>query len=162
VLGPAIVPAVIDPAVAEQQVELSVLSAVAHGNGPNGLSVVEAALIALGRLDREHAAVYFQVIWNALRDPMQKGLEALVMARKTEGEGTLLPSQPWLIDVGKRAEAAAARARAVLTVLHARGVAMRDDARERILAEKDPTRLERWLEKAAVAASIADVLDNPS
>src|SRR5262245_10089441 len=58
VLGPAAVPVITDPAVAEQEVELAILSAVAHGNGPNGLAVVTAALTALGRLDHEHAAVY--------------------------------------------------------------------------------------------------------
>jgi hypothetical protein len=50
-------------------------------------------------------------------------------------------------------------ARAVLTVLRARDIPVPDAARERILAEKDPERLERWLEKAAVAASVAAVLD---
>src|SRR5580698_2718239 len=54
------------------------------------------------------------------------------------------------------------RARAVLTVLRVRGIAVPDAARERILAEKDPARLERWLEKAAVVASVAEVLDEPS
>jgi hypothetical protein len=36
-----------------------------------------------------------------------------------------------------------------------------EDARERMLAERDPARLERWLEKAAVAASVAEILDDP-
>jgi hypothetical protein len=53
-------------------------------------------------------------------------------------------------------------ARAVLTVLRARGIAVPDAARERILAQKEPERLERWLEKAAVAASIGDVIGEPS
>jgi len=57
-----------------------------------------------------------------------------------------------------RAEAAA---RFVLTVLRARGLAVPDSARERILAQKDPERLERWLEKAAVAPSVTAVLDDP-
>jgi hypothetical protein len=35
-------------------------------------------------------------------------------------------------------------------------------ARERILAEKDPARLERWLERAIPAATVAEVLDEPS
>ncbi len=52
-------------------------------------------------------------------------------------------------------------ARAVLTVLRARGLVVPDAARDRILAQKDPERLERWLEKAAVAASVAAVLDEP-
>lgn len=54
-----------------------------------------------------------------------------------------------------------ARANDVLTVLRARGVAVPEVARARILAERDPERLERWLERASVAASIAAVLDEP-
>ncbi|WP_234022565.1 hypothetical protein [Sorangium cellulosum] len=62
-----------------------------------------------------------------------------------------------------RAEARAeTRAGAVLTVLRVRGIAVPDAARERILAQRDPGQLERWLEKAAVAASLDEVLDEPS
>ena len=91
VLGPAAVPEITDPAVAEQEVELAVLSAVAHGNGPNGLAVVQAALTALGRLDQEHAAVYFQIIYDALREPMRRALEELVMERRIEGKANFPP-----------------------------------------------------------------------
>jgi hypothetical protein len=55
-----------------------------------------------------------------------------------------------------RAEEAA---RNVLAVLRVRGIAVPDDVRERILAQKEPERLERWLEKAAVAASVAAVIE---
>jgi hypothetical protein len=51
------------------------------------------------------------------------------------------------------------RASDVLTVLRVRGIAVPDAARERILAQKDPERLERWLEKAIVAASIGELID---
>jgi hypothetical protein len=37
-----------------------------------------------------------------------------------------------------------------------------ETAGERILAEKDPARRERWLKKAAVATSVAEVIDEPS
>ena len=53
-------------------------------------------------------------------------------------------------------------ARAVLTALRVRGVAVSDVARERILAQKDPERLERWLERAILATSVAEVIDEPS
>src|SRR5262249_17526595 len=52
--------------------------------------------------------------------------------------------------------------RAVLTVLRARDIVVPDAARERILAREDRERLERWLEKAAVAASVNEVLGEPS
>lgn len=52
--------------------------------------------------------------------------------------------------------------RAVLTVLRARGITVPDDTRERILAQKDAELLQRWLEKAVVAASAAEVVGEPS
>ncbi len=55
----------------------------------------------------------------------------------------------------------ATRVRDVLTVLRVRGIVVPDAARERILAEKDPERLERWHERAILAASVAEVLDEP-
>jgi len=57
---------------------------------------------------------------------------------------------------------AAGQAKAVLSVLRARGIAVPDAARERILSEKDLPCLERWLERSLTAGSIADVLDDPS
>lgn len=54
---------------------------------------------------------------------------------------------------------AQARARAVLMVLRVRGIEVPDAQRERVLAERDGARLDRWLEKAVVVASLDDVLD---
>jgi hypothetical protein len=61
-------------------------------------------------------------------------------------------------DEGRTEEAA----RNLLAVLRVRGIAVSDAARELILAQKDPERLERWLETAAVAASVDEVLREPS
>ncbi len=61
-------------------------------------------------------------------------------------------------DEGRAEEAA----RAVLTVLRVRGIPVPDAARERILAETDPARLERWHERAIVATSLVDAIDDPS
>lgn len=58
-----------------------------------------------------------------------------------------------------RAEALTeAQANAVLTALRVRGITVPAAARKRILAEKNLKQLERWLEKAIVAASIKDVI----
>jgi hypothetical protein len=67
-----------------------------------------------------------------------------------------------LRDEGRVEGRAEAWALNVLTVLRVRGITVPDVARERILAQKDPEHLERWLEKAVIAASIAEVLDEPS
>ena len=65
-------------------------------------------------------------------------------------------------DEGRREGRAEEAARAVLTALRVRDIAVADAVRERILAQKDPSLLERWLEKAIVAASIHEVLGEPS
>jgi hypothetical protein len=65
-------------------------------------------------------------------------------------------------DEGRDEGRTEARAGDVLTVLRVRGITVPDVARARILAQKDPSLLERWLEKAVVATSIADVIDEPS
>jgi hypothetical protein len=49
----------------------------------------------------------------------------------------------------------------VLTVLRVRGIAVPDAARERILAQKDQVQLKRWLERAAVASAIGEVINDP-
>jgi hypothetical protein len=64
--------------------------------------------------------------------------------------------------IGREEGRAEEAARAVLTALRVRGIPVPDTARERILAEKDAARLERWLERAIVAVSITEVLDEPS
>jgi PD-(D/E)XK nuclease family transposase len=53
-------------------------------------------------------------------------------------------------------------AQAVLTVLRVRGITVPEISRERILAEKDPARLGRWIERAILAASVDEVLNEPS
>jgi hypothetical protein len=53
------------------------------------------------------------------------------------------------------------RAYAVLTVLRVRGIEIPEAARERILAQKDVDQLARWLEKAVVASTIGEVIDDP-
>ena len=64
-------------------------------------------------------------------------------------------------DEGRDEGRAEARARDVLTALRVRGIVVPEPMRERIMAEKDPERLERWLERAILAASAAEVIDEP-
>jgi hypothetical protein len=65
-------------------------------------------------------------------------------------------------EMGHTAGRAEEAARAVLAVFRVRGLAVPDAAREHIVAEKDPQRLERWHERAVLASSVAEVIDEPS
>ncbi|WP_437672997.1 hypothetical protein [Sorangium sp. So ce131] len=178
VLGPAVVPEITDPAEAERETELAVLSAVAHGNGPNGLAVVQAALVALERLDQEHAAVYFQVIWNGLREPMRRALEALVMERQIEGEATFPSFMQKLIDRGKlegiregelkgiregklegiREGELKGKRDTLLRLLARAGIALTEDENERIQACTDIATLDHWIDNVLSAKTAAEVL----
>ncbi|WP_437622357.1 hypothetical protein [Sorangium sp. So ce1151] len=174
VLGPAIVPEVTDQAEAEKETELAILSAASHGNGPNGLAVVQAALGALGRFDHEHAAVYFQIVYNALRDPMRRALEALIMERQTEGKATFPPFAQQLIDRGRsegklegiregklegiREGELKGKRDTLLRLLAQAGIALTDDDRDRIQTCSDPAILDRWVGNVLGAKSASDVL----
>jgi hypothetical protein len=62
---------------------------------------------------------------------------------------------------GRAEGRAEAGAKHLLGVLRVREIFVPETARERILAESDPETLERWLERAVLATSIADVFDAP-
>ncbi len=178
VLGPATLPVVTDPLTAAKEVELSILSAMAHGNGPEGPAVLRAAFEAIERLDHEHAAVYFQIIWNVLREPMQRALEALVMERQTEGNATFPPFMQKLIERGKlegfrdgelkglrdgelkglRDGELKGLRDALLRLITRAGMALTEDDRARIRACEDPVTLDRWIDNILGATTIQDVL----
>jgi hypothetical protein len=86
------------------------------------------------------------------RTPEEEEIVAMV-------QGTFTEARKMGRDEGRTEGEAAARVRAVLTVLRVRGITVSDTDRERILAEKDPARLERWHERAILAASVAEVFD---
>jgi hypothetical protein len=170
VLGPATLPVLTDPSVATKEVELAVLSAMAHGNGPEGLAVVQVAFLALGRLDRDHAAVYFQIIWSMLREPMQRALEALAMERQTEGKATFPPFAQQLIERGIREGELKGKLDgiregeldgkrdALRRLLTRAGIALTEDERARIHGCADPALLDRWVDNVLGAKTAADVL----
>ena len=110
---------------------------------PPLLDALEGARTA--RFNREEWDAYI-----AASMAIQNELGALSLARR-EGR-----------DEGKLEGRNETRAGDVLTVLRVRGIAVPDAARERILAQRDPERLERWLEKAILAASVDEVIDDPS
>jgi hypothetical protein len=174
VLGPSIVPEVTDLAEAQQEAELAILSSVVHGNGPNGLDVVQAALGALGRFDQEHAAVYFQIVYNALREPARRALEALIMERQTQAKATFPPFAQQLIERGKlegvregkregklegiREGELNGKRDALLRLVARAGIVLTESDSARIHACTDPAVLDRWVDNVLGAKTAADVL----
>ncbi len=63
------------------------------------------------------------------------------------------------LEKGRNEGSAAAAAKALLTTLRFRGIAVTKATEKRILTQKDPEVLNRWFEKALGATSLAEVFD---
>jgi hypothetical protein len=146
------VPVVTELEEAARRPELGVLSAMAHGETGQGAMIAAAVLPAIQGLD-DRARLYYDLVYNSLNEAARRALEAMMKGYEYQSDF----AKKYVLE-GRTEEAA----RALLTVLRVRGIAVPDAIRERILAQKEPERLERWLEKAAVAASVAAVIDEPN
>jgi hypothetical protein len=160
VLGRSAVPVVTDPEEAVRRPELGVLSAIAHGETEQGATIAAAVLDAIRGLDDDRTRLYHDLVYNSLNEAARRELNAMKgyeyqsdFAKKYVAEGRAEGRVEGRIE---------GLAEGLLSVLRARGIAVPDAAREFILAQTDPERLERWLEKAAVAASVSEVIDEPS
>ncbi len=161
VLGRSAVPVVTDPEEVARRPELGVLSVVAHGETEQGATIASAVLPVIQGLDDERSRLYYDLVYNSLNEASRRALEVLMkgyeyqsdFARKYVAQGRAEGRTE-----GRTEEAA----NNLLMVLEARGMAVPDIERERILAQKDTERLERWLKKAAVASSVVEVLDEPN
>ena len=150
---------------AARRLELAVLSVLAHGEGEQGAAIAAAVLPAIQELDDDRARLYYDLVYNSLNTAARRALEELMkgyeyqsdFAKKYVAQGRTEGLSQGLTQ-GRTEEAA----RNLLTVLRVRGFAVPDHIRERILAETDPERLERWLEKAVVAPSLAALIDEPN
>jgi hypothetical protein len=152
VLRRTAVPVVTDVEEAARRPELGLLSAIAHGETEHGIAIASALLPAIQELEPDRAFFYYDLMYNSMNEAARRALEEMMKGYEYQS------------DLGKkyvqvRTEEAAF---ALLTVLQARGIAVPDSVRERILAQKDREQLKRWLKKAAVASSVNEILDEPN
>ena len=146
VLRNSAVPVVTEPEEAARRFELGLLSVMAHGKTTKGATIAEAVLSAVEDLHSDQGKLYYDLVYNSLSEAARVAL------------GKTMKGYQYQSEFAKR-YVAEGEAQSVLKVLQARGLAVPDDVRERILAQKDPERLDRWLEKAIVASSATEVVD---
>ena len=161
VLGRRAVPVITDPAEAARRPELAVLSAMAHGESEQGPAIAAAVLPAIRQLEDARARFYGDLVLNSVNEAARRALEAMMKGYVYQSDFAkkyIALGRDQGLNEGRVEEAA----RAVLTALRVRGMTVPDAARERILAEKDPSLLERWLERAILAASVSEVIGEPS
>jgi hypothetical protein len=150
VLRRAAVPAVTDILEAVRRPEFGLLSVMAHGETELGAIVAAAVLPAIQSLTNNRTKMYRSFVHNHINDEAHQELEAAKMG--------------YFAAMGRAEGRAQEAARNLLTVLRVRGIEVPDAVRERILAQKDKDldRLERWLDRAVVAASADEVIDEPN
>jgi hypothetical protein len=156
VLGPGELPPLPDPIVATHQPELALLAAVAHGHDDND-ALLPTLLAALRAVDRDHRIGYLSMLLAVLPPAARKRLEDLML--NPAFADIKLPS-PWQEQLDERD--VRAKADAILAVLDARGVAVPDDVRTRILACADIPTLDRWIRRAATLKTAVAVVREPA
>jgi hypothetical protein len=129
------------------------LSVMAHGGSERAETIAGVLLPVIAELDEERSRFYLDLLLNSVTEATRRALEA-----KMKGYEYQSDFAKTYVAQGR----AEGEARALLTVLRGRGIAVPEAARERIFAEKDPAKLERWLEKAGTSATVAELLDEPS
>lgn len=152
------VPVVTDPAEAARRPELGVLSVLAHGDGEQGAAVAAAVLPAIRGMDEDRARFYGDLVYTSLNEAARRALEAM-MIKGYEYQSDFARKY---VAEGEAKGEAKGEARALLAALRVRGIPVPDAARARILSEKDAERLERWVERAVIAASLAEIFDDLS
>jgi hypothetical protein len=131
-------------------VELSLLSALGHCEGPRGAEVFEQLLFRLAGLDAEKKMLYCDVVLASVSDATQAVLEKLMMQNNYTFQSNLALRNQAL---GKAEGEARGKADAVLVILRARAIDVSDPERMRILACADVAKLDQWLVQALTAQS---------
>ena len=142
VVGPRGVPIVSRLELARGAPELAVLSAMAHGRGDVEIAV-QIALTAAGAmvgLDPDRRALYLDLLMAALSEAARKALEMLP-------QGYEFQYKPF------RQAQLKSKAEDVIDFLDARGIALGDEQRERILECDDLQLLRKWVRHAATVSS---------
>ncbi|MFF2088834.1 hypothetical protein ACFVVM_34050 [Nocardia sp. NPDC058176] len=153
VLGPDRFPLVTDPDEARRSPERAVLSAMAHGAGPQRDEVLTAFLSGLMRTDEEHAKMYFELVDGTLTTAASRRLEEL-MERTPEHRGRIATKY---VAEGREEGRTEEAAHALLTVLTARGLELSAAQRAQLAECTDHDQLREWLNQAITATSASEL-----
>lgn len=174
IFTPDDVPLVADAESARADPSLAVLSTICHGDAAEVDAAFPALVEALHVVGPKKAILYYDIVLAGLPPAARVRWEAFMtttagyefrseLLRNLAAEQKALGEAEGMAQGMARGRAegvAEGEAQAVLTVLAARGVAVRADVRDRILACTDLARLEAWLRRAVSATSIDDVLES--
>lgn len=155
-IGPDEAPVVTDSAIAIANPMLAFLSALAHGDEADGLTILTAALDALAVVDKATSKVYFDLILRTLSAPRFAAFRKMIMLRDLAAK---LPGPDIFEETDARCSAAHPDA---ITLLHylfnVRHFEWTNEQFETIEHCHDPALLKRWMQRALFANSTAELL----
>ncbi|WP_026248895.1 hypothetical protein [Streptomyces sp. LaPpAH-108] len=161
VVGPDNLPPITDARTATEKPAMAAFSALTHANTPVGDAILDALGKALPKMNA-HAALYIgQFLDSALGTTPagDKWRNIVSFVNFFPGRGTLL-ERTFL--EGEAKGEARGEAKGVLRVLKVRGIAVSDEARERITACTEPARVSEWLDRAETVERAEDLFaDTP-
>jgi hypothetical protein len=154
VLGPDAVPVLVSTDRARAAPELSVLSTMAHGAGPNGLEVALAALGAAVGLDERRSGFYTDLVMASLDGAARRAMEDLMSTGSYEYQSEFARRY---VAQGKAEGEAEGEAKGVLVVLRARGLVVSPEVEDRVKRCTDIAQLDEWLRRAVVVTSAEEI-----
>ncbi|MBI5480387.1 MAG: hypothetical protein HY906_16105 [Deltaproteobacteria bacterium] len=157
-LGPKDLPRVTDLEQACGAPQLALLSALVHGQAPDGRDVVITALRAAAGsrlLDTARASQYHTLVLGALPEEQRREVEAAMASAPDPHYVSEFSRRIIQSHIEGKAEG---KAEGLLAVLAARGLAVTAPERARVLRCDDPATLDAWIAAAVTAASVAEVL----
>ncbi|MFB9239680.1 hypothetical protein ACFFWC_29815 [Plantactinospora siamensis] len=156
IFTPNDVPLVVDAALARANPALAVLSAICHSDHADLESTFPALVEALRSLGPSRAVLYYEVVVAGLPVAARKRWETFMTT--TADHEFRSEFAKHYVNLGRAEGEARGEARAVLMVLEGRGVAVPDEAQDRIRGCTDLAQIETWLLRAGTATTIGDVL----
>jgi flagellar biosynthesis/type III secretory pathway protein FliH len=149
---------------------MAVLSAMAHGRKEVGASIASTVLAAVGSLETKRVELYVDLVLGSLGKAARGALEELMergtyqyqsdFARKYIAMGLQQGREEGReegLQKGREEGLYEGERTALFKVLEARGLVVKQRARQRILACTDSVQIERWLRKAVSVRSTEEL-----
>lgn len=171
VSGPDAIPIITEEQAARQDLELAVLSAMAHGKQEVGGAIAQAVMSAVAGLEDERVQLYVDLALSSLSAVARAALEALMrsgnyeyqseFARKYFAQGREEGRQEGRQE-GREEGRYEGEVESLIEVLDARGLEVDDEARRRITACTEPAQLKQWLRRAVAVKSVHELFEPES
>ncbi|MEM9488231.1 MAG: hypothetical protein AAGC55_03745 [Myxococcota bacterium] len=175
VMGPETIPRYTDPEAIRDLPELGILSVAAHGRSEGAEQLGLAAVAALDGLDNDRGPLYLDLIHLFLSEAARHAVESLMALGNYEYQSDfakryVAKGHAEGLTEGRaegRAEGLAegqamGRAEGLLVLLEARGFAVPEPLRQRILATHELDVLDTWCRRAARATDLTEIFEDPT